>query len=178
MYSPDLRTPLHPPIISEDRASLLPGNPSPCLLWQIDLDDDDGTATASRFERATVHVAEAISCTEAQRRADDGDDLMGLLAGMEAGKTMADAGVGILRTLPPTAEQDLLRLRRRAAALGVPWPEDTSYPDLVHNLTSDSATNAAFLLQAARSFRGAGYLAVNLVSSDPAKRTLEFEAAA
>ena len=39
LYSPDTRTPLHPPVLSEDRASLLAGTEKPALLWTIDLDE-------------------------------------------------------------------------------------------------------------------------------------------
>lgn len=70
-YSPDLRAPLHPPIISEDRASLLPGHDKPALLWTIDL-DDEGHPTGWDLVRATVNVAEAISYREAQQRIDKG----------------------------------------------------------------------------------------------------------
>ena len=40
LYSPDRRTPLHPPVLSEGAASLLPDQLRPAVLWTIDLDDD------------------------------------------------------------------------------------------------------------------------------------------
>ncbi len=212
LYSPDMRTPLHPPVISEDRASLLPGSDKPALLWTIDL-DSDGLPIASRLERAVVQVREAITYVEAQRRIDsesdstmlllreigllrqqqeierggislnlpsqeivdsgDSYDLaydtslpvegwnaqISLLTGIVAGTTMFDAGVGILRTLPSTRKQDLKKLRRQARALGVDWPNDMDYAAAVRQISPDSPHRTAFLLKAARSFRGAGYLA-------------------
>ncbi len=67
LYSPDLRTPLHPPSISEDKASLLAGTTKPALLWTIDL-DAEGLPVSSQFKRATVRVSEAISYAQAQQR--------------------------------------------------------------------------------------------------------------
>ncbi len=211
-YSPDLRTPLHPPILSEDRASLLPGVDRPSLLWTIDL-DHDGAVIDARIERALVRVREAISYAEAQHRIEQGDELLtplrsigerrlaieaerggislnlpaqevvetdggyelryetsrpveqwnaqiSLVTGMVAGQTTIDAGLGLLRTLPPTRKQDLRTLRRQARALGIDWPDDLAYPDLIRTIEPSDARRAAFLLQAARSFRGAGYLAL------------------
>ncbi len=211
-YSPDLRTPLHPPVLSEDRASLLPGVDRPALLWTIDL-DRDGEVLDARVERAQVRVREAISYAEAQRRIERGNDLLApletigerravieaerggislnvpaqevietdhgyelryetslpvekwnaqisLLTGMVAGHDTIDAGLGLLRTLPPTRHQDLHILRHQARALGIDWPDDLPYPDLIRTIEPTDAGRAAFLLQAARSFRGAGYLAL------------------
>lgn len=219
LYSPDLRTPLHPPIISEDRASLLAGTTKPALVWNLEL-DAGGVCVSSHLERSTVRVREAISYSEAQRRIDDGDVLLGLLktigslrhdreaerggvslnlpaqeiievdgtyqlaydatlpvegwnaqisllTGMVAGQTMVEAGIGILRTLPPTSKQNLDQLRQQARALGVDWPADVSYPDLVRNLQPDTPERSAFLLQAARSFRGAGYVNVATALAAP-----------
>lgn len=67
LYSPDGRAALHPPILSEDRGSLLAGTQKPALLWRIDL-DAEGAVVDWHLERTTVRVAEAISYTEAERR--------------------------------------------------------------------------------------------------------------
>jgi exoribonuclease R len=211
LYSPDIRTPLHPPRISEDRASLLTDGDRPALLWTIDL-DSAGTPIDSNFQRAEVRTRENIDYKTAQRRIDGGEDgslgLLGeigqlrqdqeaarggvslnlpsqevvetdgtymlaydasipvegwnaqisLLTGMVAGHTMHDAGVGVLRTLPPPRKQDLRRLRRQAKALGIDWPDNLAYADMVRNVHPDTPQSSAFLLQAARSFRGAGYV--------------------
>ncbi len=74
-YSPDVRTPLHPPVLSEDRASLLAGTDKPCLVWTIDL-DGDGEPTDAMLQRSVVRVREAISYGEAQQRIEAGSDHM------------------------------------------------------------------------------------------------------
>lgn len=214
LYSPDLRTPLHPAVISEDRASLLPGTEKPALLWTIDL-DSSGARVSDRVERATVHISEAIDYRTAAERIDSGNDeslsllrsigllrqeqeaerggvslnlpaqevierngsygldydaslpiegwnaQISLLTGIVAGTAMHEAGVGILRTLPPSRKQDLRRLRRQAAALGVDWPDDVGYPRFIRTIRPDTPSTNAFLLKAARSFRGAGYVGFN-----------------
>ncbi len=209
-YSPDLRTPLHPPVLSENRASLLAGTDKPALLWTIEL-DAKGQPAEVRLERALVSIREAIDYAEAQRRIDDGNDVslnllkvvgllrqeqelerggislnlpsqevvedngtytlsfdtsvpvegwnaqISLLTGIVAGRKLRDSGVGVLRTLPPPRQQDLRRLRQEAKALGIQWPRDQSYPEMIRTVQPDTPQRAAFLLQAARSFRGAGY---------------------
>ena len=211
LYSPDMRTPLHPPIISEDRASLLAGTEKPALLWTIDL-DGDGMPTDWSLVRATVRIEEAITYTEAQRRITEGSDermtllseigtlrqareadrggvslnlpaqeivevdghyrlefdeslpvegwnaQISLLTGIVAGTTMLDAGVGILRTLPPPYPDAIDRLRHTARFLDLEWASEESYPDFVRGLAPNGPGCNAFLLQAARTFRGAGYI--------------------
>jgi exoribonuclease R len=71
---------------------------------------------------------------------------------------MYESGVGVLRTLPPPRKQDLRRLRSQAEALGIDWPDDLPYAEMVRNVHPHSPSESAFLLQAARSFRGAGYV--------------------
>ncbi|MGC5615072.1 RNB domain-containing ribonuclease [Georgenia sp. Z1491] len=83
-----------------------------------------------------------------------------LLTGIVAAEMMLGAGVGILRTLPPAREKDVAKLRRTAHALGVPWPDGMSYPDLVRSVKASTPEGAAFLNEATALFRGAGYLAL------------------
>lgn len=83
-----------------------------------------------------------------------------LLTGIVAAQMMLGAGVGILRTLPPARDKDVDKLRRTAHALGVPWLDGMSYPDLVRSVASDTPQGAAFLNEATALFRGAGYLAL------------------
>lgn len=45
-YAPHRRFPLHPPVLSEGAASLLPDRTRPALLWQIRLDADGATQEA------------------------------------------------------------------------------------------------------------------------------------
>ncbi len=82
-----------------------------------------------------------------------------LLTGIAASRIMIEGGIGLLRTLPRPGERMIGRLRRTASALGVKWPADISYADLVRDLRGDTPQRAAMLSQSARGLRGAGYVA-------------------
>ncbi|MBA8794458.1 exoribonuclease R [Friedmanniella endophytica] len=70
LYAPDRRTPLHPPELSEDAASLLADADRPALLWSVRL-DADGRAVEAGVTRATVRSRARLSYPEAQRALDD-----------------------------------------------------------------------------------------------------------
>lgn len=55
LYAPSMRTPLHPPVLSEGATSLLPDQLRPALLWEIHLDAD------GRLDRASVSRARVRS---------------------------------------------------------------------------------------------------------------------
>lgn len=109
LYSPDTRSPLHPPIISELRASLLPGSDKPALLWTFDL-DETGAVVGSDLRRAVVRTREAISYTEAQQRIDAAAGPPG---------TAGNAGHGIEQSLALLETIGSLRQRREAERGGV-----------------------------------------------------------
>lgn len=215
LYAPDEKTPLHPPVLSDGAASLLPGQDRPALLWQLDL-DADGQLERAEVRRAVVRSRQRLSYEESQRLLD-GDappevlDLLravgrlreqieadrggvslpipeqevvpvdggytltlrsslpvegwnaqlSLLTGMAAARIALDSGVGILRTLPPARAEDVERLRRAAAGLGVDWPAGEPYPDLVRRLDPATPAHAALLQEATGLMRGAGYLALD-----------------
>ncbi|MQS34283.1 RNB domain-containing ribonuclease [Streptomyces katsurahamanus] len=71
LYFPDGKVPLHPPVLSEAAASLLPGRTVPALLWRIDL-DADGRTTAAEVRRALVRSRARLDYATAQARIDDG----------------------------------------------------------------------------------------------------------
>jgi exoribonuclease R len=213
MYSPDTRAPLHPPVLSEDAASLLPDGDRPAVLWTIDL-DGEGEVVDRRVERALVrssaqltyaegqalveaggHLAIGELRTVGQRRqarqtamggislhlpsqevveADGGYDVefeaplpieqwneqISLLTGMVAADLMLEAGVGLLRTLPPPPDFVVRQLGRAARGLGVDWPEHVEdYASILAGLDPADPAEAALITQSARLFRGAGYLA-------------------
>jgi exoribonuclease R len=91
---------------------------------------------------------------------------LSLLVGMCAADLMVAGGVGVLRTLPPPSEDTLRTLHARAEALGVAWPAGTPYAEVVRALDPHVPAQAALLTQAARLFRGAGY--VGFVDGAPA----------
>jgi exoribonuclease R len=82
-----------------------------------------------------------------------------LLTGMAAARLMLDAGVGLLRTLPPPDPHEVASLRRSALALAVDWPEATPYAVLISGLDPDVPHEAALLTFAGRLLRGASYTA-------------------
>ncbi|MEU1230627.1 RNB domain-containing ribonuclease [Streptomyces sp. NPDC005828] len=71
LYFPDGKVPLHPPVLSEGAASLLPGDPRPALLWRIDL-DAEGRRVATDVRRALVRSRARLDYEGVQRRIDDG----------------------------------------------------------------------------------------------------------
>lgn len=209
VYLPDGTVPLHPRVLSEEAASLLPGVDRPAMLWRVDV-DADGVVVDSGLRRATVRSREKLDYVAAQhataqpdhpaagllelgrRRqelewarggisldiADQRVDLvdgvpelhlrrtlpieaanaqLSLLVGQVAAQTMVDAGVGLLRTLPPSTEEQRAALRADAHALGAPWPEHVDVATFLRTLHGSSARDAALLVAATRTLRGAGY---------------------
>lgn len=81
LYAPDLRTPLHPPVLSEGAASLLAGSDRPALLWTIRL-DERGELVAAEVVRAIVRSREQLTYEQAQAELDGGNprEVLALLA--------------------------------------------------------------------------------------------------
>lgn len=94
---------------------------------------------------------------DSPRPAERWNAQISLLTGLCAASTMVDAGVGILRTLPPPDGRSLGRLQRTAGALGIAWPDGMRYADLIPTLDPERPAHEAFLQQAAETLRGAGY---------------------
>src|SRR3954447_16247599 len=67
VYAPDEKAPLHPEVLSEGAASLLPGQWRPAVLWTIDL---DATGAATSTDVARVLVRSAAQHTYADVPAD------------------------------------------------------------------------------------------------------------
>jgi exoribonuclease R len=100
LYGADSKIPLHPKVLSEDAASLLPDQVRPALLWTIRV-DETGEGTDVRVERARVRSTAKLDYDGVQRSIDEGT----------ASET--------LRLLREVGE---LRLRREAARGGVSLP--------------------------------------------------------
>lgn len=109
LYGADSKIPLHPPVLSEGAASLLPDEVRPALLWTIKV-DETGEGTDVGVERALVRSRAKLSYE-------------GVQADLDAGR--ADELIGLLK------EVGELRLAREAARGGVslPLPEQ----ELVEN---------------------------------------------
>ncbi|MCB0978737.1 MAG: RNB domain-containing ribonuclease [Acidimicrobiales bacterium] len=71
-YAPDRRISLHPPVLGEGAASLLPDGPRPAALWTIDV-AADGTTTAVDLRRAMVRSRAKLSYTGVQKQIDAGE---------------------------------------------------------------------------------------------------------
>jgi exoribonuclease R len=71
LYGADSKVPLHPPVLSEGAASLLPGEVRPALLWTIRLRADGGRVDV-HVERARVRSRQQLTYVEAQRAIDEG----------------------------------------------------------------------------------------------------------
>ena len=109
LYAPDLRVPLHPPVLSEGAASLLPGEVRPAVLWTLDLD--------SSGEEVGVDVARALVRSREQL------DYPGVQSALDTGR--APEPLTLLR------EVGLLRAERERDRGGVslPIPEQVAVPD-------------------------------------------------
>jgi exoribonuclease R len=100
LYGADAKVPLHPTVLSEGAASLLPGEVRPALLWTITV-DSGGEGTDVHVERARVRSRARHDYATLQQQVDAGT---------------ADGMLALLR------EVGELRLRREAARGGVSLP--------------------------------------------------------
>jgi exoribonuclease R len=82
-YGPDGNVPLHPRVLSEGAASLLPDQVRPAALWTIDI-DEDAEITAARVEPALVRSRAKLSYDGAQAVLDGGPDPQGVVTVLRA----------------------------------------------------------------------------------------------
>jgi exoribonuclease R len=111
LYSPDRRTPLHPPVLSEGAASLLPGELRPAALWTIDL-DADGEPVRVDLRRARVRSRAQLDYPSVQEQAGAG--------------TLPEP-LALLPTIGALLEQRAAE--RGAIELGTPDQEIVATPD-------------------------------------------------
>ncbi len=71
LYSPDSRAPLHPTVLSEGAASLLPDQVRDAVVWTIDL-DAAGEQTAVDVRRARVRSVRRLDYDGVQQQIDAG----------------------------------------------------------------------------------------------------------
>lgn len=109
VYMPDGRVPLHPVMLSEGAASLLPGATRPAALWCVDL-DAEGRIVGADVTRALVRSRERLDYDYVQTAVDTGtaDGTLRLLA-----------EIGRLR----------LALERARGGVTLPTPEQEVVPD-------------------------------------------------
>lgn len=109
LYFPDRRVPLHPAVLSEDAASLLPGQVRPAVLWQIGL-DATGAVTSTAVGRARVRSVQQLDYTTLQEMLDAGT---------------APPAVRLLAEVGPKR----LALARTRQAINLDLPEQQVEPD-------------------------------------------------
>ncbi|PRX44150.1 VacB/RNase II family 3'-5' exoribonuclease [Prauserella shujinwangii] len=85
LYLPDGNVPLHPPELSEDAASLLPGRIRPAVLWTIDT-DSGGEPTAVDVRRALVRSVERFDYETVQAGLASGEEHPSIAALPELGR--------------------------------------------------------------------------------------------
>jgi exoribonuclease R len=71
IYAPDRRTPLHPPVVSEGSASLLPGEVRPAFVWDMKL-KSDGEGYDVTVYRAMVRSTDRFDYEGVQTAIDGG----------------------------------------------------------------------------------------------------------
>lgn len=108
LYAPDKRVPLHPPVLAEDAASLLPDSVRPSVLWTLDL-DGDGALVATDVRRALVRSRARLDYAGVQAVLDGGtgDEVLLLLreVGLLREQRAAERGAVDLPT--PSQEVEL-----------------------------------------------------------------------
>src|SRR5690606_29338548 len=103
LYGADSKIPLHPRTLSEDAASLLPGQVRPALLWTIDL-DASGEGVAVDVHRARIRSRAKLDYAAVQHEVDSG---------------LAEPMWAVLREIGELRE---IRERRRGG-ISLPLPE-------------------------------------------------------
>src|SRR3954453_4871013 len=69
LYAPDKRAPLHPPVLSEAAASLLPDQERPAFVWRFDL-DAEGEVRSASVVRAQGRSRRRLDYGQVQAAAD------------------------------------------------------------------------------------------------------------
>lgn len=106
LYGPGSKIPLHPTELSEDAASLLPGQVRPAFLWTVEL-DAAGAQTAAMVERARVCSTARLDYAGAQEQLDAGraGEVLELLA--EVGKLREEQEIARGGVSLPMPEQEV-----------------------------------------------------------------------
>jgi exoribonuclease R len=119
LYAPDGNARLHPPVISEGAASLLPQRVRPALVWHMYL-EGDGEGTQVEIRRALVRSRAKLSYQEVQAQLDAGtaDDSLALLREVGVLRQEREARLGGINLPIPeqvvTRDDDGYRLELRS----------------------------------------------------------------
>lgn len=108
VYLPDGSVPLHPPVLSEDAASLLPDGPRAAVLWRIDL-DVAGEPVSVDVGRALVRSRARLDYAGVQADVDDGRIHPAIAALPEVGPLRRALAVGRGAIELELPEQEVVR---------------------------------------------------------------------
>ncbi len=106
LYGADSKVPLHPKVLSEGAASLLPDVVRPALLWTIKV-DATGEGTDITVERARVRSTAKLDYERAQKVIDDGSASESLQLLAEVGKLRLAREAGRGGVSLPLPEQEI-----------------------------------------------------------------------
>ncbi|MEV0397641.1 RNB domain-containing ribonuclease [Polymorphospora rubra] len=106
IYLPDGKVPLHPPVLSEDAASLLPDVVRPAVLWTIDL-DADATITDVDVRRARVRSRAKLDYAGVQADVDAGTAPEPIALLPEIGALLVERGLDRGAVNLPLPEQEI-----------------------------------------------------------------------
>ena len=108
LYAPDRRVPLHPPVLAEDAASLLPDSDRPALLWTLDL-DAEGALVGTDVRRALVRSRARLDYAGVQQELDagTGDEVLLLLREVGLLREQQAAARGAVDLPTPSQEVEL-----------------------------------------------------------------------
>ncbi len=108
LYGADSKVPLHPPVLSEDAASLLPEVDRPALLWSIKV-DSSGEGTEVDVRRAMVRSRGRFDYATLQAQIDAGqaDPMIGLLREVGELRKLREAARGGVSLPLPEQEIDI-----------------------------------------------------------------------
>jgi exoribonuclease R len=124
LYAPDGRTPLHPSVLSEGAASLLPGQVRPAFVWDLVL-DAEGELRSAEVVRARIRSVERLDYAQVQRSVDAGEERFAALREVGERRLALEAQRGGASLAVP--EQEVVEeggryvLRRRAALAAEAW---------------------------------------------------------
>lgn len=109
LYFPDGKVPLHPAVLSEGAASLLPDRTRPALLWRLDL-DAEGRVESADVRRALVRSRAKLDYQGVQKAIDTGS---------------AEEPLALLKDIGRLREA--LEVERGGISLNVPEQEVTAH---------------------------------------------------
>ncbi|MFI5896385.1 RNB domain-containing ribonuclease [Actinoplanes sp. NPDC051513] len=108
IYLPDGRIPLHPEVLGEGAASLLPDGDRAAVVWTIDL-DADGETTGVAVERALVRSRAKLDYVTVQGQVDAGTAPEPIALLPELGRLLAERAAARGAVNLPLPEQEVER---------------------------------------------------------------------